>query len=326
LVLILIHRNADCNPRSGITSIIEIIAVIGINDIDIIVFIPIVGPRFRPRIKHIEPIPVILKTRISAIHFHVQAIEAETVVSAEVTVVMVFGNTKAAIAAAIGPGAVLALPVAGAVLLPHAMLFALLDALRGLGSGLPFLHAFCLRLRLVSGGLCLLFLKARFCRRRLRLLKRAFYRGTFLQAISLLPVMISRSLVLFLPLCLRLLFFLILNMLRLLLLFLGFLLGFLPGLLLFLLNLGLVVPLPPLFLLRFILLLFLTLFLLALLFLRLGVLLPMFFLGINKNRGPKKKKQNAATDLYDKAITIGYFHTKFPYFRTGPSKRQGPLK
>lgn len=248
-------------------------------------------------------------------------------IAAEVTVVMVFGDTKAAIAAALGPGAVLALPVAGAVLLPHAMLFALLNALRRLGSDLPFLDAFCLRLRLGSNGLGLLFLKARFCPWRLCLFKRAFYRLIFLQTTSVLFFMGSWSLLLFLALCRRLLFFRALNLLRLLLLLLGFLLGFLLGLLLlFLPTLGLLVLLPALFLLPLILLLFLTLFLLALLFLRPGVLLPMFFLGINKNRGPKKEKQKAATHLYDKAITIGYFHTKFPYFRRGPSKRQGPLK
>jgi len=122
----------DCNPVPGIPAVVQIIAVFRVIDIHIIVFIPVVMPVFRPRIKDTEPIVVVLKTGISAENFQREAIDSKCVARTEVAAKMVVGNMIAVVAAPLLPGAVLGLPAMGAMLLPHAMLFTLLNMLHRL--------------------------------------------------------------------------------------------------------------------------------------------------------------------------------------------------
>ena len=109
--------------------VIHVVTVIGINDIDIVSFVPVVRPGFRPWVKHAEPIPIILKAGISFINFHGVAVDAETMILTKVAVIMVFRNTIAAITAALLPCAVISLPILCAMLLPNVLLFGLRNML-----------------------------------------------------------------------------------------------------------------------------------------------------------------------------------------------------
>jgi hypothetical protein len=88
--------------------------------------IPVVLPIFWIRINRTVPITAVLEARIPANLYEWEAVDAEPVIPATVDAVIIVGNAVAVIASALLPGAVLRLPIVGAVLVPGTTLLALL--------------------------------------------------------------------------------------------------------------------------------------------------------------------------------------------------------
>jgi len=125
----LVHIDGDSYPVLGIPTVVQVIAVIGIVDVHVVVFVPVVGPVFGDRIKETEPVAVVLEAGIAAKNYQREAVNAEPVVAAKVTAEPVFRNMVTVVAATLLPGTVLGLESIGAMLLPHITLFTLLHAL-----------------------------------------------------------------------------------------------------------------------------------------------------------------------------------------------------
>ncbi|MBZ5527052.1 MAG: hypothetical protein LAN71_03995 [Acidobacteriia bacterium] len=125
----LVHVDSDCDPIPGMSSVVQVIAVLEVHDIHLIVFVPVVRPVFRPRVHKTEPKTAVLEAGISAIHLHGIPVHAEPVIRTEVPTVTVLWNTIAVVPAPLLPGAVLGLPATCAMLLPDAPMFASLSML-----------------------------------------------------------------------------------------------------------------------------------------------------------------------------------------------------
>jgi hypothetical protein len=173
----LLHRDTDGNSGRRIPAVIQVIAAIGVNDINVVGVVPIVAPVFWPWVNGTEPIPLILEPGKSAHNQEGKARDAESVIAAKVPAETVVRNVITMVAPALLPGAVVGLPVARAMLLPGALLdmLLLLCALRLAMLGLALGHLGVLRLL----GLALGHLSV------LRLLRLALGRLSVLRLLSL---------------------------------------------------------------------------------------------------------------------------------------------
>ena len=124
-----LHRDTDRNSCARIPAVIQVIAAIGVDNINIVGIVPIVAPVFRPRINRTEPIALVLKAWKSAHNQKGKARDAESVISAKVSAETVVRNVITAVATALLPGAVVGLPVSRAMLPPGALFYMLLCAL-----------------------------------------------------------------------------------------------------------------------------------------------------------------------------------------------------
>src|ERR1700688_2283838 len=93
-----LHGDADCNSNVGISAVVHVIAVVRIGDINVVVVIPVIPPVFRPWVDETDPVALISATLL--------------------------------------PIAMVGIPVLRAVLLPRALLNALLS-LRALRTFIP---------------------------------------------------------------------------------------------------------------------------------------------------------------------------------------------
>ena len=267
----LVQVDLDGDAITGIPAVVQVIAVVRVDDINVIVVVPVVGPIFRPRINETEPKAAVLEARVATNQHHGVAVDAEEVIGTKVTAIAVVWNAVAVITAALPPVAVLRLPVVCAMLLPGAALFAFLPVL--LLRGLPF---DLLRMGLLVIALTLLFVRPGLLLLLFLLLPLGFLLRALFLLFLRLGLLLSMLLLLFLLLILLALG-LLLRMLLLLFVRLGLLLGML--LLLFLLLILLALGL----LLRMLLLLFVRLGLLLgmlLLFRRIVLLLTLLLLGV----------------------------------------------
>jgi hypothetical protein len=128
----LVKIDADGDPIPGVPAVVQVIAAVGENDIDVIILVPVVVPVLRPRIHEPEPESAVLEAWISAIEFHGIPMDAEPVIPAKMGTISVVGNTVAIVAATLLPVAVLGLPVVRAMLLPHLALLPPLHRLTSL--------------------------------------------------------------------------------------------------------------------------------------------------------------------------------------------------
>src|SRR5579871_562322 len=108
----------DRNRGSRVSAIVEIIPVVVVN-VDVVCCVPIRPPEFRPWVHHHEPEAAVLEARVTP-HHNGLARDPERVSRAEIKTEAILGNVVSAVASALGPGAMLALPIGGAALLPGA--------------------------------------------------------------------------------------------------------------------------------------------------------------------------------------------------------------
>src|SRR5579872_1123037 len=125
----LVQVHGDCDPVPGITAVVQVIAVVGVDDIHIIVVVPIVRPVFWPRVNETEPKAAVLKAWIPTIQLHGVSVDAEPVPRTKVATIAVIWNAVAVVAAALLPVAVFGLKIMCPMLLPHLPLLTLLHAL-----------------------------------------------------------------------------------------------------------------------------------------------------------------------------------------------------
>ena len=115
----LVYVDGDCDPVPGVPAVVQVIAVFGVNDIHVIVVVPIVRPVLWPWVHETEPKAAVLEARVPSIQLHRVPVDAEPVIRTKVATITVIWNTVAVVAAALLPVTVLGLPVTCAMLLPH---------------------------------------------------------------------------------------------------------------------------------------------------------------------------------------------------------------
>ena len=115
----LVYVDGDCDPVPGVPAVVQVIAVFGVNDIHVIVVVPIVRPVLWPWVHETEPKAAVLEARVPSIQLHRVPVDAEPVIRTKVATITVIWNTVAVVAATLLPVTVLGLPVTCAMLLPH---------------------------------------------------------------------------------------------------------------------------------------------------------------------------------------------------------------
>jgi hypothetical protein len=146
--LVLLHRlnvqsvrvDIDGDTIARIPTVVQVIAVARVVNVDIIVVVPVVGPIFRPGLGEAEPEATILETGVSADDHNGVTVNAEVVIGAKVAVIAVFGNAVTVVPSALLPIAMFGLPVVRAMLLPDSLLLAFLAVLLLLGLHVDLPH------------------------------------------------------------------------------------------------------------------------------------------------------------------------------------------
>jgi hypothetical protein len=100
-------------------TVVQVIPVPGVIDINVVVLVPNVRPVFRPRVHNAEPIAAVLESWVPTRKHYRKAVDAEPVIPAEGATETVIGNAIAPVAATLLPSAMFGIPSAGAVLQPH---------------------------------------------------------------------------------------------------------------------------------------------------------------------------------------------------------------
>jgi hypothetical protein len=109
-VYVPLHRDADRDSNIGIPAVVQVIAVVDVDDVNVVVVIPVIAPVFRPRVNGTDPIASVLEARVSAHHQEGQAVDSESTVSTKVSAETVVRNAIAVVAAALLPSAVIGIP------------------------------------------------------------------------------------------------------------------------------------------------------------------------------------------------------------------------
>jgi hypothetical protein len=115
----LIYIHGDRDSIVWIPAVVQVIAVIRVDDVHVVVVVPIVGPVFRPRVHETEPEAAILEARIAAVQLKRIAVDAEPMILPKMATIAIIGNAVAVIATALLPIAMFGLPVVRPMLLPH---------------------------------------------------------------------------------------------------------------------------------------------------------------------------------------------------------------
>ena len=106
-----LHGDADRNPHVGVPAVIHVITVVGVDNIDIVVVVPIISPICRPRVNRADPIALVLKAGISTYNQERKARDAEPVVLTEVSAIPVVRNAITVVSPALLPCAMVGVPV-----------------------------------------------------------------------------------------------------------------------------------------------------------------------------------------------------------------------
>ena len=113
----LLEYNRDRNPKAGISAIVQVVPIV-IVDINVVGGIPVLRPALRPRVDKHERITTVLEARIAS-NNDGTAMDTKPVPAPKIENETIRGNIVAAIAATLVPGAMVDLPILGAVLLPR---------------------------------------------------------------------------------------------------------------------------------------------------------------------------------------------------------------
>jgi len=124
-----VHIYGDCDPIHGVPPVVQVIAIFRVNDIDIIVFVPVVRPVLWPWVHETEPKTGVPEARVPAIYFDRVCVDAEPVIRTKVAAIVLIRNAVAAVTTTFPPVAVFGPPVTGAMLLPHFPVLTLLYTL-----------------------------------------------------------------------------------------------------------------------------------------------------------------------------------------------------
>ena len=105
-----LHGDADRNPHVGVPAVVHVIAVVGVDNIDIVVVVPVISPVFRPGVNRTDPIALVLEAGISADNQERQARDAEFVLLTKVSTITVVRNAIAVVTSTLLPGTVVGVP------------------------------------------------------------------------------------------------------------------------------------------------------------------------------------------------------------------------
>jgi hypothetical protein len=98
-----LHRDTDRNSDVGITAVVQVTAVVGVCDVNVVIVIPAIPPVFRPRIHETDPITFILEARVTANNHEGESVDAEAMVPTKVSAVTIVGDAVAVVTAALLP-------------------------------------------------------------------------------------------------------------------------------------------------------------------------------------------------------------------------------
>jgi hypothetical protein len=91
--------------------VVHVVPIVLVENINVVIFVPVVSPIVRPRVNYAKPKAVVLEAREAANNHKRLAVDDEPVLRAKVAVVTVLRDTVAVVAAALLPRAVVGLPV-----------------------------------------------------------------------------------------------------------------------------------------------------------------------------------------------------------------------
>jgi hypothetical protein len=103
-------RDANRNPYARVPPVEQIVTVIDVDDINVVIVVPVIAPGFRPRVNHAEPEAVVLEAGISADNHKREVENAEPMVAAKVSTVAIVWNAIAVVTATLLPVAVVGIP------------------------------------------------------------------------------------------------------------------------------------------------------------------------------------------------------------------------
>ena len=90
--------------------VVQVIAVVNVDNVNIVVVVPVIAPVFRPRVNSSDPIAAVLEARVPAHNQEGQAVDAESMVLTKISAEAVVRNAITVVAAALLPGAVFGFP------------------------------------------------------------------------------------------------------------------------------------------------------------------------------------------------------------------------
>ena len=96
---------------SGYLRFVQVVAVVDVVHIDIVIVIPVIPPRLRPRVNGADPIAVVLESRISTYDQEGQAVDTELMARAKVSAETAVWDAIAAVSPTLSPRAVVGVPV-----------------------------------------------------------------------------------------------------------------------------------------------------------------------------------------------------------------------
>src|SRR5579863_1361841 len=111
-----LNRNLHGDRHARIISVIHVVTISVVVDVDVVVQIPVWSPIFRPWIENRYPVSVVVKARSAARENQLQSSQPEIMTASEINSEAIVGYSIAVIASALAPIAVLGLPRSRTVL------------------------------------------------------------------------------------------------------------------------------------------------------------------------------------------------------------------
>lgn len=99
----LLHRDADRNSDIGIPAVEQVIAVVGVGDIDVVGVVPIIRPVFWPWVNGTKPIATVLEARVPANNQERKTVDSEPMRRPKVSTEPVVRDPVAVVAATLLP-------------------------------------------------------------------------------------------------------------------------------------------------------------------------------------------------------------------------------